>query len=56
MLLYKRTTRQIVKSLNQLPENDVKSLLALLGDIYGVEPGKEDDVDDFLNGIAGDKK
>ncbi len=56
MLLYKRTTRQIVKSLNQLSESDVKSLLTLLGDIYGIEPGKEDDVDDLLNGIAGGKK
>lgn len=50
MLLYKRATREIVKSLNQLPEEDVKSLLTLLGDIYGVEPGKEDDVDNFLKG------
>lgn len=49
MLLYKRTTRNIVKSLNQLPEEDAQSLLALLGDIYGVEPGKEDEVDNFLN-------
>lgn len=49
MLLYKRATRQIVASLNQLPEEDVKSLLNLLGSIYGVEPGKEDEVDEFLN-------
>lgn len=55
MLLYKRTTRDIVRSLNQLPEEDVRSLLALLGDVYGVEPGKEDEVDNFLNGIAGGK-
>ena len=40
-----------MNSLNQLPEDDIKSLLALLGNIYGVEPGKEDDVDNFLNGI-----
>lgn len=45
-----------MKSLNQLPEEDINSLLALLGDIYGVEPGKENDVDNFLNGIAGGKK
>ncbi len=50
MLLYKRTTKDIVKSLNQLPEEEVESLLTLLGDIYGVEPGKEDEVDNFLNG------
>lgn len=50
MLLYKRTTRDIVKSLNQLPEENVQFLLALLGDIYGIEPGKEDEVDNFLNG------
>lgn len=55
MLLYKRTTREIVKSLNQLPEEDINSLLALLGDIYGVKPGREDVVDNFLNGIAGGK-
>ena len=50
MLLYKRTTREMVKSLNQLPKEDVQPLLALLGDIYGVEPGKEDEVDNFLKG------
>lgn len=55
MLLYKRTTRQIVESLNQLPKEDITFLLRMLGDIYGVEPGKEDDVDNFLNGIAGGK-
>ncbi len=55
MLLYKRTTREIVRSLNQLPEEDLDSLLALLGDIYGVKSGREDYVDNFLNGIAGSK-
>lgn len=55
MLLYKRTTRQIVESLNQLPKEDITLLLRMLGDIYGVEPGKEDDVDNFLNGMAGGK-
>lgn len=55
MLLYKRTTRQIVKSLNQLPQEDVVFLLQMLGDIYGVEPGKEDQVDTFLNGITEDE-
>jgi len=55
MLLYKRTTRQMVESLNQLPREDVAILLLMLGDIYGVEPGKEDSVDSFLNGIAGGK-
>lgn len=50
ILLYKRTTREIVGALNQLPEEDIKSLLTLLGDIYGVEPGKEDEVDNFLKG------
>lgn len=50
MLLYKRTTREIVDSLNRLEEEDVEFLLALLGNIYGIEPGKEDKVDNFLNG------
>jgi hypothetical protein len=55
MLLYKKTTRQIVESLNQLPREDVAFLLEMLGNIYGVEPGKEDTVDNFLNGITGGK-
>ena len=56
MLLYKGTTRKIVQSLNQLPKEDILSLLEVLGDIYGVEPGKENDVDDFLNKIAEGKR
>jgi hypothetical protein len=55
MLLYKKTTRQIVESLNQLPREDIAFLLDMLGNIYGVEPGKEDAVDNFLNGITGGK-
>lgn len=55
MLLYKKTTRQVVESLNQLPKEDVAFLLHMLGDIYGIEPGKEDDVDNFLNGVRGNK-
>lgn len=50
MLLYKRTTREIVFALNQLPKEDVQFLLSLLGEIYGVKPGKEDEVDNFLKG------
>ena len=56
MLLFKRTTRVIVESLNRLPKEDVESLLALLGDIYGVEPGKEDEIDNFLNGKIRNQK
>jgi hypothetical protein len=53
MLLYKRTTRQIVQSLNQLPRVDIIFMLGMLGDIYGIEPGKEDEVNNFINGITG---
>jgi len=49
MLLYKRATKQIVESLNQISKEDVVILLGMLGDIYGIEPGKEDEVDIFLN-------
>lgn len=52
MLLYKRTTRQIVESLNGLSKTEVTYLLQMLGDIYGVELGKEDEVDNFLNNIT----
>lgn len=52
MLLYKRTTRQIVESLNGLSKAEVTYLLQMLGDIYGVELGKEDEVDKFLNNIT----
>lgn len=52
MLLYKRTTRQIVESLNGLSKAEITYLLQMLGDIYGVELGKEDEVDSFLNNIT----
>jgi len=53
MILYKRTTREILRLLNELPREDVESLLELLGDVYGVEPGKEDEVDNLINQIIG---
>ena len=53
MILYKRTTREILRLLNELPREDVESLLELLGDVYGVEPGKEDEVDKLINQIIG---
>lgn len=55
MLLYKKTTREILRALNQLPEEDIKLLLTLLGNIYGVEPGKENEVDNFLNDRLGNR-
>ena len=53
MILYKRKTREILRLLNELPKEDVRSLLGLLGDVYGVESGREDEVDRFLNQIIG---
>lgn len=56
MLLYKRTTRYILEEiLNQLSTEELTFLLELLGNEYGVELGKEDEVDSFLNKIAGGK-
>lgn len=54
LIKYKETTKEILRSLNQLPEEEVTSLLELLGGIYGVKPGKEDEVDVFLDKIIGD--
>ena len=52
MLLYKRTTRQIVQSINQLSQESIVSLLHMLGSVYGVELGTEDEVDYFLNEVT----
>lgn len=56
MLLYKRTTKQIIGSLNQLSKAEITSLLQLLGGIYGIGFGQEDDVDHFLNVVNASKK
>ena len=48
MILYKIRTREIVRFLNKLSEEEIKSLLALLGDSYGVLPNIEYQVNRIL--------
>lgn len=48
MLLYKKATKMILESLDQLPKEDATILLAMLGHSYGIEYGDEDKVDTFL--------
>ena len=55
MLLYKRTTKEILISLNRLSHDEVLLLLDMLGEVYGIEPGLEDQVDKLYKSLI-DKK
>ncbi len=49
MLEYKRTTKEVLKSLNHLPKEEIVILLSMLGDVYGIDPTQEDQIENFLN-------
>lgn len=51
MLLYKTTTKNILKSLNSLDRDEINILLNMLGNIYGINPGTETAVDNLYNDI-----
>jgi len=51
MLLYKRATRQIILALNSLSHDEISQILGLVGNVYGVEGGKEDEIDNLLKGL-----
>lgn len=48
MLLYKRTTKQIIMALNSLAPEEITKILEMVGNVYGIEKGKEDDIDNLF--------
>lgn len=51
MLLYKRATRQIILALNSLSADEISQILDLVGNVYGIESGKEDIIDNLLKNL-----
>jgi hypothetical protein len=51
MLLYKRTTKQIIMSLGSLSPAEISQVLEMVGNIYGIKKGKEDEIDRLFESL-----
>lgn len=51
MLLYKRTTKQIIMTLNSLAPEEITQIIEMVGSVYGIEKGKEDDIDNLFRSL-----
>ncbi|OGE29111.1 hypothetical protein A2867_00065 [Candidatus Daviesbacteria bacterium RIFCSPHIGHO2_01_FULL_40_11] len=56
LLLYKKTTREIIIALNSLSPEEIKHILEVVGNAYGVSHGQEDVINKLIKDLSLDQQ